>query len=296
MTKRLIPLTTVHGMLQIRKCRRETVDFNPPAHRRFRNAIKYEQFVNYIHEVCFFAARATEAQYQQDHLTVLAKTQKNAKISDNSVNLSNNDTNCSHVSQVSNTSSNTSISTVCSTNENVGFEPQGLFIQYVMENLRACHFWLKPENEPLPSTANASGVPLFRNLFFPSPEEMAEFERMLEEDFYVLLMKAIGISKRDRRAFKRDFFTFLYNRAFIRYAGKRYVEREDGSCGFERIPEPVRLAMVTLLPSIVLFLDICKWQPGTLDREGNDYKKLSYAIQSIESQIMLECCANLWKQ
>jgi hypothetical protein len=71
---------------------------------------------------------------------------------------------------------------------------------------------------------------------------------------------------------------------------------DDKTWFIEKIEEPVRKAMKTLLPSIVFFLDLCKCQAGTLDRRGSDYKWISRAILSIESQIILECCANLWKK
>jgi hypothetical protein len=163
-----------------------------------------------------------------------------------------------------------------------------------MKNLRACRFVPKKENELHKSPADA---PLFRCLFFPSPEEISEFEAMLQDDFYTLLMKSIGIEKTmERDAFKGDFFKFLYRRAFSRFNGRRSIEREDGTWGFEGINDPVRMAMETLVPSIVHFLDLSKCKPGTLDRKGKDYKTVSQAIQSIESQILCECCANLWKK
>jgi hypothetical protein len=161
-----------------------------------------------------------------------------------------------------------------------------------MANLHSCRFSLKTGNS-LPNPPD--DVPLFRNLFFPCPEEIAELEGMLHCDFYTLLMRAIGIEKTmSRDAFKGEFFRFLYRQAFSRFNVKRRVQREDGTWVAEE--EPVRKALVALVPAIVLFLDIAKCRPGTLDRKGDDYKKISHAVQSIESQIMLECCANLWKK
>jgi hypothetical protein len=177
----------------------------------------------------------------------------------------------------------------------VGDGTHDILCQRVMENLRSRKFVLKKDNDLNKSTAD---IFPFRSLFFPSSDEISEFEAMLRDDFYVLLMHAIGLKIADesRDAFKRAFFKFLYRQAFSRFNGRRSVEREDGSWGYEGIPDPVRQAMESSLPSIVLFLDICKCKPGTLDRKGEDYKKIAHAIQSIESQILCECCANLWKK
>lgn len=177
----------------------------------------------------------------------------------------------------------------------VGDGIHDILCQRVMENLRSCKFVLKKENDLNKSTA---GISSFRSLFFPSSDEILEFEAMLRDDFYVLLMHAIGLKITDesRDEFKGAFFTFLYRPAFSRFNGRRNVLREDGTWGYEGIVDPVRQAMESRLPSIVLFLDICKCKPGTLDRKGEDYKKISHAIQSIESQILCECCANLWKK
>jgi hypothetical protein len=154
---------------------------------------------------------------------------------------------------------------------------------------------LKKENDLFSPTTEA--LP-FRNLFFPCPEEISECEAMIRDDFYTLLMKSIGIVDKSmvRDEFKGDFFTFLYRPAFSRFKGRLGVIREDGSWGLEGIKDPVRMAMEAHLPSIVHFLDICKCRSGTLDRKGKDYKIVSHAIQSIESMILCECCANLWKK
>ena len=166
----------------------------------------------------------------------------------------------------------------------------------VTANLSAYQFLPKTGDESHKSTADIPGVPLLRNLFFPCPEEIKELERILNDDIYAQLMNAIGMSSEKRDAFKKSFFRFLYRRAFSRYKGKEDILREDGTWGYKRVEEPVRKAMTALLPSIVLFLDLCKCQPGTLKYKGHYYKYTSHAIQSIESQIMLECCANLWKK
>jgi len=142
---------------------------------------------------------------------------------------------------------------------------------------------------------SADGVPVLRNLVFPSKEEIEEFERMLQKDFYLLLMRAISIEhSMGRGQFKGEFFRFLYQPALIRYNGTQTAFREDDMCYEEKVKAPVRLAMETLLPSIVHFLDICKCRPGTLDNRWDYYKHTARAIQSIESQIMLEVCNNLW--
>ena len=117
---------------------------------------------------------------------------------------------------------------------------------------------------------------------------------MLDEDIYSLLMTATDTGKNlGRDQFKRAFFHFLYRRGFSRNLWTWNCD--DGLWFREKNEEPVRKAMETLLPSIVFFLDLCKCQPGTLKRGGDDYKWISRAMQSIESQIMLECCTNLWK-
>jgi hypothetical protein len=189
--------------------------------------------------------------------------------------------------------SSISLCTVNSVDESVGVETQIEWYQQVVKNLSACHFTLKSgDNLKQPAT----DIPVFRNLFFPSPEEIAEFENMLQGDFYILLMDAIGIPHKIRNQFKRDFFNFLYRRACTRYKGSQPAFREDGTCYEEKIREPVRSAMEALLPSIVHFLDIIKTRPGTLDNRWGYYKHTARAVQSIESQIMLETCANLWKK
>ena len=184
---------------------------------------------------------------------------------------------------------------VYSAGESVGVEAQVEWYQQVADNLLSCHFtprvWDKVKQPP-------GDIALFRSLFFPSREEIEEFELMLQDGFYELLMKAIGmeITKVNRDKFKVDFLTFFYRRACTRYKGTHPVFREDGTRYEEKIREPVRLAMETLLPAITHFLDICKCRPGTLDPRWNYHKWISRAIQSIESKIMLEVCANLWKK
>ena len=159
--------------------------------------------------------------------------------------------------------------------------------KHVMEILSACRFSLKSANNLNRPTVATSEVSLFRNLFFPCPEEIAEFERLLEGDIYTLLMKAIGTDM-DRDEFKGEFFHFLYRPAFSCY---NRVHQDDGTV--EKVEEPIRKAFETLLPSIVLFLDLCKCQPGTLNPKGVYYKWISRAMISVESQMMLECCATL---
>ena len=106
-------------------------------------------------------------------------------------------------------------------------------------------------------------------------------------------MEATGQSL-ERKPFKREFFRFLYRRAFTRYDKRQH---DEGNTGIEeRRENPVRKAMKALLPAIVHFLDICKCRPGTLDNRWNHYKWMARAIISIESQIMLEYCANLWEK
>ena len=163
-----------------------------------------------------------------------------------------------------------------------------------MRILCACRFFVKQEAHFHQSTADPSDISLFRNLFFPSLEEISEYERLLHDDIYTALMGAIGIPGKERGAFKPLFLTFLYNRAVSRY--KTRIRWEDETFYKDKVEEPVRKAMITLFPSIVFFFDLCKCKPGTLDRKGDDYKWFSHAVQSIESQIMLECCTNLWKK
>lgn len=135
----------------------------------------------------------------------------------------------------------------------------------------------------------------FRNLFFPSTEEITEFERLLDGDIYSHLMDATGVSETmSRNEFKKRFFQFLYRPAFHRF--DRIRRWQDETFYTEKKPEPVRQAFEKLLPSITFFLDLCKSRPGTLDRKGSCYKWISRAMISVESQIMLECCANLWKK
>ena len=174
--------------------------------------------------------------------------------------------------------------------ESVGFEPQVALCQGVMESLIACRFSLKSKDQWERSIADP---PLFRNLFFPCPEEISEFEGMLQDDFYTLLMAATGQTL-DRNQFKSAFFHFLYRPARVRKDTEWYKE---GTTWYQvKTDNPVRKAMEALLPSIVFFLDICKCRPGTLDNRWDYYKWTARAIQSIESQIVLEACANLWTQ
>ena len=143
-----------------------------------------------------------------------------------------------------------------------------------------------------------------QNLFFLSQEDILEFEKILENDLYKRLMDSIGIGdgmekeeyQNRRNQFKRDFFHFLYRPALCRYIktehwvdGKRIIERKE---------DQVRKAFKELLPSITSFLDMCKCKPGTMESwpKKDYYKHISNAMMSIESQIILETCANLWKK
>jgi hypothetical protein len=173
--------------------------------------------------------------------------------------------------------------------ERVGVHPFHPQFVRVLEVLQKCRFSLKKIDNLNHSTTSPPDI-IFRNLFFPCPEEIIEFERLLTDDIYSLLMKAIGTDM-SRDKFKEEFFHFLYRPAFNRYDKVRHA---DGTV--ERTEEPVRKAFGTLLPSILLFLDICKCRPGTLNPTGRYYKWISRAILTIESQIMLECCANLWRK
>ena len=173
--------------------------------------------------------------------------------------------------------------------ENVGVVTQDIVCREVMKNLRACHFRLKSEDKLDEPTEDAL---LFRNLFFPCPEEIVEFEQMLGDDIYTLLMKSVGMEGMGRKRFKGEFFRFLYRPAFCHY--DKIQRWENETFYTEKREEPVRKAMEALLPSIVFFLDLCKCKPGILKR--GDYQKISHAILRIESQIMLETCANLWKK
>jgi len=176
----------------------------------------------------------------------------------------------------------------------VGVRMQLELHKQVANKLRAYRIKRKCGSISDPSTANAQ---LFRNLFLPCPEEILEYERLLADDIYTLLMTSIGKDpETERDQFKKDFFHFLYRPAFSRFDGKRREQREDGTWVFKGIPEPVRQSMEELIPSILFFLDLCKCRPGTLKRKGKHYKKVSHLILRIESQIMLEACANLWKK
>ena len=203
------------------------------------------------------------------------------------------------VSPFTNTSPSAPVYSVYLGNESVGIETQTEWYKQLVADLLGCRVLLKSAHEIGQSIA---GVPVLRNLIFPSREEIEAFEGMLQGDFYLMLMKAIGIPRSERKAFKTNFLTFLYRRALTRYNRPDKNEipvvafRKDGTCYEEKIKEPVRLAMETLLPSIVHFLDICKCRPGTLDNRWDYYKWMARAIQKIESQIMLETCANLWEK
>jgi len=177
--------------------------------------------------------------------------------------------------------------------DSVEFRLQTHTYKEVMEILSAYGFRLKSAGELNKPVTVPSDVPLFRNLFFPCPEEIAEFERLLTDDIYRLLMKAIRTDL-NRGEFKSKFFHFLYRPAFNRFS-KREQEK-DGVITGEKIEEPIRKAFATLLPSIVFFFDLCKCRPGTLDQRWDYYKWISRATIAIESQIMLECCANLWNK
>ena len=185
-----------------------------------------------------------------------------------------------------------SISSIYVPPDSVGVQVETPLYQGLLKILLACRFTLKTVEELNQPTTETADVPLFRNLFFPCPKEISDFEKMLDGDIYSLLMKTIGIDQSmSRHKFKRAFFHFLYRPAFRRHDKIRH---EDGT--IEKIEEPVRKAMMARLPSIVFFLDVCKCCPGTLDPRWEYYKRMARAIQSIESQIMLECCANLWKK
>ena len=127
---------------------------------------------------------------------------------------------------------------------------------------------------------NETAIPLSPNLF-PSPEEIMELERLLEGDFYTRLMEEIGTDM-EREEFKGEFFHFLYRPA-------PDPDKADDT-------DPVREAFKALLPSILHLLDLSKCKPGTLNPWGDYYKWISRAMISLESKIMLECCANLWEK
>jgi len=175
----------------------------------------------------------------------------------------------------------------------VGVSTQGVLCQEVMTILRPCGFRLKMED-----TLEQPAVPddLFQSLFFPSLEEMEAYETILQGDIYLQLMKAIGMNPKERDAFKTSFLTFLNRKAFSRNNGRRMVLRENGALGYEGIKDPVRASMEKLFPSIVHFLDLCKCRSGTFEGKGGHHRMFSHAIQRIESKLMLEACANLWKK
>ena len=262
-----------------------------PVHRWLSNVIRHEDFVNFIHII---QQPLAEPDQHQDH-PVISKNAKNDKIDISDVNIPNITIKPPHLSSLSTSQPTHPIPTHYVSSENDEICMQGIMAQRVIENLRAYHFRLKSADDQHKSTADPSSVPLIRNLFFPCPEEIEEFERLLQDDIYVLLMRSIGIERSmSRGTFKDKFFLFLNRPAFWDYEKERYLV--DGEIIVEEWEEPVRKAMTALLPSIVFFLDICKCQPGTLKRGGVDYKKLSHALMRIESQILLECCANLWKK
>ena len=175
--------------------------------------------------------------------------------------------------------------------ESIGVTLQNELYQQVMNNLRACRFWLKSGYNPDNST---DSIFLFRSLIFPSQEEIAEYERLLSGDIYALLMASIGFDPEERDQFKEHFFPFLYRPAFSRF--NKIEHWEDGTVIVEKEEAPVRKSMEELVPSILFFLDLIKCQPGTLKRRGAHYKEVPHLILRIESQIMLETCANLWKK
>ena len=55
----------------------------------------------------------------------------------------------------------------------VGVSLQTEHYQQVTDILSACRFRLKSEDKP---NKNPADIPMFRNLFFPCPEEIDEFE------------------------------------------------------------------------------------------------------------------------
>jgi len=174
------------------------------------------------------------------------------------------------------------------TRQNVGFWIQVEQYKQVKENFQDCRRILESMWESVNFTASPPCLTDFRNLFFPSQREIDQFEKTLADDIYSLLMKEIGTDL-TRDYFKTEFFHFLYRPAFSYYIGKR--DSKDGAT-----EEPIRKSMQGLFPSIVFFLDLCKCQPGTLNRKGIWYKWVPRAMLSIESQIMLECCTNLLKE
>lgn len=202
-----------------------------------------------------------------------------------------------------------SLSSLISRYKTVVLEPELLFIHNVERELRACNFYSglcdptvveqSDSSRPLPSTKPLF-TPDFRDLFFPSREEIAEFERILKSDIYTLLMEAAGIKGKNRDFFKREFFHFLYKPPFKKHE-KKAVERHAPTNDPPPL-EPVRKAFGTLLPSILFFLDLCKCPSGTIkrgrDRDGGKryHRFISQAMQAVESQIMLECCDNLLKK
>jgi len=136
-------------------------------------------------------------------------------------------------------------------------------------------------------------IPRFRDLFFPCKAEIDEFEKILSGDLYDDLMIAVNVKgKQSRDDFKGDFFHFLYRQACVKEETIIHGKHLDLDY-IEKVDEPIRKAFETLLPAIMLFIDICKSAPGTLSKKGTSYKLLPTAMQSVESQIIMECCTNL---
>jgi len=169
-----------------------------------------------------------------------------------------------------------------------------------MDDFKACRFStffreVSSQNQDAIVSSQPPFTPVFRDLFFPCQAEIDKFERILRGDIYTLLMEASGDKdKISRDLFKKKFFHFLYRRAFKRNEGRMYMR--DGAMYSTIKKEPVRKAFEILLPSILFFLDLCKCRPGTLDPKTDDYKWISRAMIYTESQIMLECCANLLRK
>jgi hypothetical protein len=125
------------------------------------------------------------------------------------------------------------------------------------------------------------------------------FGELLNGDIYVLLMEITGLNKNmSRNQFKQMFYAYLYRPAFSKYDRSKSTlqKRENGEYYIEKVEEPVWRAVNTLMPGIGFFIDLCKCIPGTRQRGKTDYKCISQAILKIESKIMLEAVANLWKK
>lgn len=184
---------------------------------------------------------------------------------------------------------------VIPTDPSVGIGPQLDYCKAVMSLIHACRFSPKPNETGVSVNDNPMvGTPLFRDMFFPCDEEIANYEQALSGDIYILMMKELGLVNRsERKKFKTELLRFLYRPALSR---KDTIYYWDDGPVKERIDNPIRKAFESLFPAITLFLDICKCRPCTLNRRGDQYKWLARAIQSIESQIILECCDNLWEK